>query len=356
MSYSANQVFPGRSIWRDPIAIAAIASVGFHGLLWFALPHLKLNASPPREPDIQRKVGLIQLTPQEQSRLPQFNDVVPPATALPLPSGGLVPPPNSFSFSPLPPPSTGAFPPPSSFFIPLPETLPPRVNIEPTRRSPLPTRSTERQPQPAQPSPPPSDTLRRMQENGRFSDVLRGGTTQAQLQPSPSPTSTPSGQNQNNGATPSDRPTTSAADLTAERERIAALLAPTSEGAQDGNDAGVAYLQWFREVLGRSETDADQSFVEESIALRYPREVCALRQPAAVRYGVLVDKDGKISGDPKLLQSAGRGIFNERALEAVRNYAFNNRTGTDQIYVVNVTFEYNNTVCPAVVPPTAPPS
>ncbi len=84
-------------------SLAAIASLGIHGLLLAILPVLPFE-SKPLETSSQRTVGLVELTPAEQSRLPQVatSDVTLPPFATqqsPLP--------------PLPPPppiQTGVFP------------------------------------------------------------------------------------------------------------------------------------------------------------------------------------------------------------------------------------------------------
>lgn len=83
-------------------SLAAIASLGIHGLLLAILPVLPFESKPSEPP--QRTVGLVELTPAEQSRLPQVatSDVTLPPFATqqsPLP--------------PLPPPppiQTGVFP------------------------------------------------------------------------------------------------------------------------------------------------------------------------------------------------------------------------------------------------------
>lgn len=54
---------------RTPLAIAILASLGVHGLLWLGLPYL--TAAEPKKDDAQKAVDVIELSPLEQARLPQ---------------------------------------------------------------------------------------------------------------------------------------------------------------------------------------------------------------------------------------------------------------------------------------------
>ena len=121
--------------------IAILASLGVHGLLWAVLPGLTVSQAD-KSPS-QRTIGLVELSPQEQNRLPQVSNPVdntlpafasqltqlPPAppyitsVAPPLqlspgsaplyntvPSQNSAPPLQTFQV-PLPPPPTTSFPP-----------------------------------------------------------------------------------------------------------------------------------------------------------------------------------------------------------------------------------------------------
>ncbi|HAX76320.1 MAG TPA: hypothetical protein DCY88_10890 [Cyanobacteria bacterium UBA11372] len=63
-----------------PSVLATVFSVTLHGLLWAAPPILSMSRE---KPDLQRTVELVQLTPEEISRLPQFSD--PGISMPPLP-------------------------------------------------------------------------------------------------------------------------------------------------------------------------------------------------------------------------------------------------------------------------------
>ncbi len=49
--------------------IAILASLGIHGLLWAVLPGLTVSQAD-KSPS-ERTINLVELSPQEQSRLPQ---------------------------------------------------------------------------------------------------------------------------------------------------------------------------------------------------------------------------------------------------------------------------------------------
>ena len=63
-----------------PSVLATVFSVTLHGLLWAAPPILSMSRE---KPDLQRTVELVQLTPEEISRLPEFSD--PGISMPPLP-------------------------------------------------------------------------------------------------------------------------------------------------------------------------------------------------------------------------------------------------------------------------------
>lgn len=76
-----------------PSVLATVFSLTLHGLLWAAPPILSMSRE---KPDFQRTVELVQLTPEEISRVSEFS---PPGLSLPplpppLPSTDVLPPPS----------------------------------------------------------------------------------------------------------------------------------------------------------------------------------------------------------------------------------------------------------------------
>ncbi|MEO0532946.1 MAG: hypothetical protein AAF215_03675 [Cyanobacteria bacterium P01_A01_bin.123] len=77
----ATKAFKSKGILKlvsQPTSIAAIASLGIHAVLFVASPQLsKLSLASlanPEELDRERTVPLVNLSPEEQSRLPNFSD------------------------------------------------------------------------------------------------------------------------------------------------------------------------------------------------------------------------------------------------------------------------------------------
>ncbi|WP_088892693.1 hypothetical protein [Leptolyngbya ohadii] len=62
---------------KYPVVWSGLASIGVHGVLFSLLPFLNATALRDNPPDIQRSVDLVELTPEEQQRLPDFPDEVP---------------------------------------------------------------------------------------------------------------------------------------------------------------------------------------------------------------------------------------------------------------------------------------
>lgn len=143
MSYASLVKIPG--ILHSSTGLAVLASLGIHGLLWAVLPVLPLE-SKSLESQSQQTVGLVELTPDEQSRLPQSSSEValPPFATQPSVLPPLPPPP--FQTSALPPlPAL-----PSSF-----QLLPNPTISQNSLRTSLPSPKTVRVP-----PPPPTQNNR----------------------------------------------------------------------------------------------------------------------------------------------------------------------------------------------------
>ena len=133
MSYSSLiQVLP--EAWRSSTGLAALASVGIHLVLVAVLPYVPFDS---QDHLLQQTVGVIALTPEEQSRLPQIDPTLAtiPSTAAsgqsdlpPLPAPGQAF--QSDILPPLPPPTPSFLPPPPpinapSYQYPISNSLPP---------------------------------------------------------------------------------------------------------------------------------------------------------------------------------------------------------------------------------------
>ena len=133
MSYSSLiQVLP--EAWRSSTGLAALASVGIHLVLVAVLPYVPFDS---QDHLLQQTVGVVALTPEEQSRLPQIDPTLAtiPSTAAsgqsdlpPLPAPG--PAFQSDILPPLPPPTPSFLPPPPpinarGYQYPVSNSLPP---------------------------------------------------------------------------------------------------------------------------------------------------------------------------------------------------------------------------------------
>lgn len=330
-----------RQLWRNPSAVSAIASLGAHGLLFLALPFLPDTASKATEPEIRRSVEVVELTPEEQKRLPDFSTLAP----IELPP--LAQPPkledsDPFSFSDLPKPSSNlpqpaesflAPPPPLPIFIPPitpPTQLPYRIEIPtapPVAASPQPSPSPEatETPQPS-PTTSPEEIPPVAVEDGPETPQTNA---QAPEQPSPPPRTEEQIQQ----------------DLVARQQELRELYTynPSGTSVEDGN---IAFGTWFREAFGKDYGEGDTKPIQAETTAEYPKLACPLKQSPRAVVGVVVDAENNIVGEPKVLQSSGYRLFNQEALKVVESYEFENSTGKEQAYLLGVKFEYSEEVCP----------
>jgi len=160
---------------RSSNGLATLASVGIHGLLLLSLPLLPLDS---KETYSQRNIGLVSLTPSEQSRLPQGATeqvTLPPFATQPSELPPLPPPPpfQSGILPPLPPPpplgNTSIYQYPGGNSLPQPPTLrvpsPPIQQYSQPTISQFPVSQLPNPPAPPQitqlPNPPaPTQTIR----------------------------------------------------------------------------------------------------------------------------------------------------------------------------------------------------
>ena len=172
MSYSSLiQSVP--EVWRSSTGLAALASLGIHGLVLVSLPFISLNSPDDQLP---QTVGIVALTPEEQSRLPQVvpqgvtQTTIPPTTlqsdlpALP-PSGQAV---GSEILPPLPPTPSYLPPPPPintpTYQYPISNSLPSSQVPTPIPLPPPPeNRSFSQDPFSQLPPPQPNQTIKNQQ-------------------------------------------------------------------------------------------------------------------------------------------------------------------------------------------------
>jgi TonB family protein len=341
---------------QSPSAISAVASIGVHALLFVVLPLLPDSTLKAREPDIKSTVELVELTPEEQTRLPEISNApleLPPIAQEPLPSD-----PNQFSLNPLPTP-----PAPSSFSlfpdIPTTSSIPaPPIIIFPDAP---PARPVVPQPIPSNPSTPSTPSTRSPavqspQPSGLSAaptnpaDGERPSTTDNQpFVPNSSPTASPEDSN----SQPAPRRPSINDEILARRNQIAQQLAqlePDETGTGGTDVSRNRYIDWFEEAVSWLGKDYDEKNAEQiELEVPYPEAACLRGLSGTAIVGVVVNADGKVVTDPvppELLQGSGYRIFNQEALDAAAEHQFE-PTGKKKAYQVEVEFEYAKDKCPA---------
>ena len=390
---------------RQPTGIATVASLGVHGVLWVLLPILPL-ASKTTEAEVQKPVQLVELTPAEINRLPNF--ATPQISLPPLPKSNNLYPPlpplqssNSLPSlgSPFPSSSSLFAPPPSISFapspaLPFPAQLPPpppitRIDIP---DNPAPPRQNSRPTITFQPQPGLDELQRNSQltvEPNQLPDLQAANPSADDLLPQAAPPSEPSttepaSETVEPEAQPSETPTTSTTpapqpDQTPPpTEQAAAPAAPTDRSAKIP-EAAIAQLRASQEryrelytynpagttaeeVTSNIETWSQQALEAAGkewkpleITPTYPEAACPRKLKGNAVFGVLADAEGKIVDAPVLVQSTGYNLLNAQAKNDVAAYTFP-ATGEQQPYLVTLPFTYSDDACANVPIEPAPVS
>ncbi|MBD1929113.1 TonB family protein [Trichocoleus sp. FACHB-90] len=385
----------------QPPVIAALASVGLHGVLAYTLPSLSASSNP-EEQKPRGTVKVVQLTPAEQSRIPQL---APPPVALPLPNP-------TGMFPPLPPPSSDALPPipniPNNYpsladALPPPSvTIPSDILRIPGAPPQIRTRGDSFKisaapsalPRYTPPDPRKFDWRDRIRQSGRlpsgvqseqfdisklppppFVEPQPSTNPEPQFSPNPEPQFSPNPEPQfspnpeqrsattepqfsanpqpPSSATTEPRPSATPEQRTSPQElaqaRVSQLLADQRLRRQDfkedeisssDNDGKIKGARWLTE---RGKRD----WQEMTIVASYPKDACFMQREGTAKVAALADANGNPIGQPDLLQSSGDRILNKKAQEVVKNYKFK-PTGEEQAYMVGVQFDYNKEDCPQV--------
>jgi TonB family protein len=347
--------------------LSTVASVGIHAiLLGVALPGLPIFSQKENTSERLEDVGLIELTPAEQSRLPNLSQPspldpstypgVPPIdpslfnTPSSLPNqtqGGIDPsllpaPPNSLSFGNgntlsvvPPPPPTSYYPSPNTWSNSLPAlpsspptpqnlSLPPQMqtsNAELQRPDFAPVRGAI----------DPRDLI-----NQRNSAIAQGNLPQRTA------ANSEAGQ----------RPMPPDPKQTLQEIRIRRLVAESIQGAESliADRKNTTNEEAMRnDVRWRTKT-GDAKPIELSISGNYPRNACMRRLEGTSVYGVVVNTQGQVanSSPPYLIKSAGYQVFNQQALRDIYANRFANQTGQPKSFLVRVNYAYNEKLCPSV--------
>jgi hypothetical protein len=320
---------------RQPMSIATIASIGVHGVLLFMAPSLPQGQQAKAEGP--KTVNVVQLTPEEQQRLPNFSKSIPalsnplvagnpslysspsglpnPSSLPPLPPVG-----NPGSLPPLPDPTQlwGQVKPPTSFSIPAPPsgTSFPSIPNTPQQIPP---------PIPAQKAPPKT-----------LPSVNPGEPTESEQPPESSPSPSPS--------------LPSAAEVQRQRDEAAQREAAPS---QPPGPAG-----YTRSIEGTSSQEQGQNLialitpfatagqkyelkpVEETLI--FPDAICPKDAGKAVVSVVVNTIDGAIQST-QMIQKAGYGALDKfsEAQAKAKTFAPNSKAAAEYpITIYNYTFTF----------------
>lgn len=364
-------------------SFSIFTSIGLHLLiLGVLLPSLWQFSSDSKPTEQQRTVGVIDLSPIEQSRLPNLsptpevpsvpsvpnipsldssaipdlsslNPVNPPLSSIPslpsLPSLPPLPPIGSGSYSP---PSVNVYAPPvpsiriprnQQNFPPAPPYLPAPPN-NPNLEVAKPRAITRPQFDPFRDTLD-LENLRRAPINASQEEQFRN---QQQREVSPAPETANELQNPAISTLPNQTA------ILAERQRR--LLNDVLEGSasvqKDPNnttdeEARKNYVNWLNRV---KEAQPEAAYVTGT----YPKAACSTQIEGTSVYGVSVNPQGIIAGTPYLLKSAGYPLLNQKAFQTVRGINFQNTSGQVKSYRVSVNYKYDPSVCPAYTQPLDP--
>ncbi|HEY9625757.1 MAG TPA: hypothetical protein V6C84_00510 [Coleofasciculaceae cyanobacterium] len=347
---------------QNSSAIAAIASLGVHALMFALLPLMPSAVLDTGEPEIKQSVEVVELTPTEESRLPEISNSLielPPIAQQPLPSQF------NYSLNPLPDPSTLELPPytgypsTSTSSDPIRDLLRQYSTAEPLPVSPYPP-APSTLPTPAQPATP-------SQANGEPRSQPSPASPVSLQTPSPTPGSTAANQPETSQPQPRSLDEIRQAQTERIRQRREEISRLATDDTGIGNGAISANMGTWLEVavawLGGDEQKFKQINLKEPIELEavYPEAACPLQADLPTEQlpwvGVLVDADGKVVDEtekrPQILRGSKYRIFNQQAIEDAIAHRFE-ATGEKEAYVLQLNYDYKPEACPAQTPSPQP--
>jgi hypothetical protein len=330
---------------RQPPWLGTFASIGVHGLLWVVLPILPISSNTPEQE--RRTVQLVELTPEELGRVPQFTqpqnlfpnnpiqgNILPPSSPLTQPAP-LPPPIDPSLLYPLP------ITPPPNIWSPLPNTFDPRpeLNQKPITRKIEPERTDDK------PAPKPN--------NEETAKNTPNSTT-----PTPKPTETTEPKpEETTKPTPPVRPEKLSPEKIAQLRQEAQKQVQQKVGYNPGrqtNDNKVynnniqAFTPYFEELVKKIPKDQqleEEKYSPEKISF-YPEEACPYKLNGDVEIWALVKPNGEVEGEPQIARYSAFGLLDDAALNYVRGTTFK---ASDKYEIRQFRFEFkpSEAVCSA---------
>jgi outer membrane biosynthesis protein TonB len=326
----------------NPTQLAFILSLVLHLLIYkFGLPRFHLNSDSGK-----REVSIVQLTPEQQSRLPNLypepsipenlpenipldsDPAAPPYAFTPnigfpnLPPVAIPPPPNfDIPSLPLPPVTDIKLPPIGDWSsLPLP---PPMESLDtPVKPETTPKTKTPKQPETKpQAAKPPEATQPETKPQPKKEEEEK-----AKPQPSPQQIAVKKQQNLQKNV------------------RSLSSSLQKKEGGTTNEDARKNYIYWLTKVNNIE----PESLVIEGV---YPRDACIRRLEGQSVYGAVVDPQGQVVA-LDLIKGAKYPIFNEQAVKDISTKALKNGTETVKPYQITVNYKYDAEICPSLTLPS----
>ncbi|WP_084639787.1 energy transducer TonB [Geitlerinema sp. PCC 9228] len=358
---------------RQSTWLAVVLSVGMHGLFFATiLPNLEFADSEEASLEPPPSVDMVELSPQQQQRLPDFSANLPDFSSSPTPqtsgSSRLFPP-----LPPLPSPDTSPLPqteytPPQTFNyatgnnnrstpvpqptqVPAPSATSDTSTSGETEVSPTPEATQEGS------SPPPSPVFTSPAHKiaaGPMPPDTLASPPPATPESSPSPAASA-------GSSQSPTPSILNEDLNAEdisperREQLQALLEDARQErlgeqrsqstAQRGEamaDSLEAYLDWMESLRSNYPQVEDTS--AKTVTDFYPAAACESQLQGKAVVGVLVGSGGEFLEGPVLLNSSESDILDRAAVNYVKEQNFSS-PDAPQAYWVAFDFQYAEKQC-----------
>ncbi|WP_009630396.1 hypothetical protein [Synechocystis sp. PCC 7509] len=397
--------------------IAILASVGIHGLLWAVLPGLTLDSQADKSPS-QRTIGLVDLSPQEQNRLPQVSNPVdntlppfasqltdlpplPPAPPyqtsvmppLQLPPGSapiynqipnqtpplqtfqvLLPPPPNTSFPPIPYENLPNYPnnlplpsapPAPPFVLPanngLPDTpltadrtLPANDEIATATPSPAPTSNSNI------PSPSPTVEGNKLPERGKqellaMRDSMRNNFPSRAATPAPTTTRALSRQEIAAALRRQDRLPPTTTRALSRQEIATALRGNRNPSSELSEDTKTALDNLDKFKRQQALVQAQNPDVVTKPPIRRKLTTCDRAIDGDVAVvNVVVNPEGKRLSEPNLITKTGKPDI-AQAQNYVRNYEFA-KTDKTTNYNFRLEFDYSTNKCAQAKPTRSSPT
>ena len=335
----------------NPAQLCLLLSIALHLLvLKFGLPTIRFNNDSGR-----REVSIVELNPEQQSRLPDLYPQLetPEAPVNQPPESELDEPVAPFAIPPSLIPGIGdsanlpplVIPPPPQFDLP---PLPPQTDIT---LPPVGDLSNLPLPPTLDPSDFRPEAIKLPPNIGKVPEPAIDAVTQNQppvnqpttkTEPEPQPPEEPEKKPE-----PKLTPDEIAARREAEfQQRIRNLrqgLTRTEAGTTD-EAARKNYVAWLAKVR---DIEPDKIEIEGT----YPRDACIRRLEGSSVFGVVVNTQGEVVA-LDLIKGAKYPIFDRQTSENLGDRTFDNQTERPKPYQVTVNYEYDSEICPSLTLPS----